>query len=111
MRHTFVCVSAALVTFGIATMSAAADQGETCVRWQDEIAAYSGLINRNPDNAVFYNNRGNAYWCTHDYHRAIADFGQAIRLDPKGVVAYLNPGHPYEKQRASHILSPTTTTR
>ena len=111
MRHTFVCVSAVLVTFGIATMSAAADQGETCVRWQDEIAAYSGLINRNPDNAVFYNNRGNAYWCKHDYDRAIADFGQAIRLDPKDVVAYLNRGDAYEKKRDYPVLSPTTTSR
>jgi len=92
-------------------MSAAADQGETCVRWQDEIAAYSGLINRNPDNAVFYNNRGNAYWCKHDYDRAIADFGQAIRLDPKDVVAYLNRGDAYEKKRDYPVLSPTTTSR
>src|SRR6266446_6939440 len=99
MRHTFVCVSAALVTFGIATISAAADQGETCVRWQDEIAAYSRLINRNPDNAVFYNNRGNAYWCKHDYDRAIADFDQAIRLDPKSARAYYNRGTAYWSKR------------
>lgn len=35
-----------------------------------------------------YNNRGAAYQTKGDLARAIADFNEAIRLDPKDVVAY-----------------------
>jgi tetratricopeptide (TPR) repeat protein len=71
MRYTSVCVSAAIATFGIATISAAADD------------------------ALFYNGRGNAYMYKHDYDRAIADFEQAIRLDPKFAKAYNGRGATY----------------
>jgi tetratricopeptide (TPR) repeat protein len=97
MRHTFVCVSAALVTFGIATLSAAADDRETC--WKAElgdeaIAACSRLISSNPGVAVYFNERGNAYVDgKHDYDRGTADYDQAIKLDPKLAVAYNGRGN------------------
>jgi len=78
MRYTSVCVSAAIATFGIATISAAADD------------------------ALSYNLRGNAYMYRHDYDSAIAAFNQAIRLDPKYAVTYVNRGYVYEQKRDYH---------
>jgi tetratricopeptide (TPR) repeat protein len=43
-----------------------------------------------------YNNRGNAYYFVKkEYDRAIADYSEAIQLDPKNVVAYNNGGDAY----------------
>jgi tetratricopeptide (TPR) repeat protein len=47
------------------------------------------------DDALFYNRRGNAYMYRHDYDRAIADFNQAIRLDPEYAKAYNGRGATY----------------
>jgi tetratricopeptide (TPR) repeat protein len=43
--------------------------------------------------ASAFNNRGNAYNDKNDYDRAIADFDQAIRLDPKYAFAYDGRGN------------------
>jgi tetratricopeptide (TPR) repeat protein len=42
-----------------------------------------------------YINSGNAYYAAKDYDRAIADFTEAIRLDPDNVVAYYGRGNCY----------------
>jgi tetratricopeptide (TPR) repeat protein len=42
-----------------------------------------------------YNNRGVAYKAKGDLNRAIADYNQAIALDPKYAVAYYNRGVMY----------------
>jgi len=39
-----------------------------------------------------YNNRGNAWYRRGDFDRAIKDFVQAIRLDPKDAQAYCDRG-------------------
>jgi tetratricopeptide (TPR) repeat protein len=39
---------------------------------------------------LVYNNRGNAYVLKGDYDRALADFSQAIELQPDRVIGYLN---------------------
>jgi lipoprotein NlpI len=43
-----------------------------------------------------YNNRGNAYKAKGDNDRAIADYNQAISLDPKDALAYNNRGNAYK---------------
>jgi tetratricopeptide (TPR) repeat protein len=45
---------------------------------------------------LFYN-RGNAYFDTRQFARAIADFGRAIALDDSFSLAYLNRGLAYER--------------
>jgi tetratricopeptide (TPR) repeat protein len=41
-----------------------------------------------PNRALPFNNRGNAYSEKKDYDRAAADYNEAIRLDPKSVLAF-----------------------
>ena len=48
--------------------------------------------------AAAYNNRGNAYVYKGDYNRAISDYNEAIRLNPKYATAYNNRGCIYEKR-------------
>ena len=46
-----------------------------------------------------YINRGHAYINKGDYDRAIADYTEAIRLDPKYAIAYGNRGKAYRQGR------------
>jgi tetratricopeptide (TPR) repeat protein len=97
MFRTVLCVAAALFTFGIATVSAAADDLETCGRRQDEkaVAACSRLINQNPRDAATFYNRGHAYDNKGEIDRAISDYSEAIRLDQKWAGAYNDRGFAY----------------
>ena len=64
----------------------------------NRVAAMAGLdeeIRRNPNSALGYYKRGEAYRATGDADRAIADLSEAIRLDPKFARGYLNRGRAY----------------
>ena len=50
---------------------------------------------RDRQEAVKYFTSGNTYREKGDYDRAITDYDQAIRLDPKYTVAYINRGVAY----------------
>jgi tetratricopeptide (TPR) repeat protein len=45
--------------------------------------------------AIAYYNRGNSYHANGDLDRAIADYNEAIRLDPESAQAYVNRGNSY----------------
>jgi Flp pilus assembly protein TadD len=99
-----LCGAAALLTFG----TAAADDRATCEDRKNEgaVAACSRLISQNPNDAAYYNKRGSAYSergvpdnRKDDRDRAISDFDQAIRLDPKSAVAYSGRGYVYVSMR------------
>jgi tetratricopeptide (TPR) repeat protein len=53
-----------------------------------------GYLNRDND-AAAYNNRGNAYYDKGDKDAAIADYSQAVKLDPNYAAAYYNRGIAY----------------
>lgn len=55
------------------------------------IAACARVIRENPKHAKAYHNRGIAWHKKGDYDRAIADFSEAIRLEPHPLV-YFNRG-------------------
>jgi tetratricopeptide (TPR) repeat protein len=83
-------LTAVLSVLAAATVSAAADDRDTCGDWlqgEETVAACTRLIQRNPKDADAYFKRGLYYavgdaGTGRDYDRAIADFDQAIKLDP-----------------------------
>jgi tetratricopeptide (TPR) repeat protein len=79
-----------LVAVGILPSPAAADDVATCIKGAGEvkIAACTKVIERQRNSGFAYNNRGNAWREKGDLDRAIADFDQAIRVQPKSALAY-----------------------
>jgi len=59
---------------------------------KDAINYYNKVINRNPDDAFAYNNRGTIYNKLGQHQLAIEDYNQAIRLNPDYSLAYSNRG-------------------
>jgi uncharacterized membrane protein YhaH (DUF805 family) len=56
------------------------------------IEDYDEAIRRHPNDAMAFNNRGDAYFEQGEYERAIQDYDQAIQLDPKADIAISNRG-------------------
>lgn len=68
------------------------------MEYEAAIYAYTIAIRLNPEFSLAYYNRGIVRLCQHDFKGAIADFSQAIQLDPVDPVAanaYLNRGMAY----------------
>ena len=62
------------------------------------IQDFSQAIERNPNYAEAFNNRGDAYHLKGDNTRALQDFNQAIRLDPSLAEAFFHRGTVYTAQ-------------
>lgn len=62
---------------------------------QREIQKLTSLIQKNPNDALAYYNRGLAYSSIEQYQNAIRDYNQAIRLKPDFEEAYNNRGNIY----------------
>ena len=56
----------------------------------------TGAICLDPQLALAFNNRGDAYKDLGRYQKAIQDYNEAIRLDPYLVLAYSNRGAAYQ---------------
>lgn len=63
--------------------------------YSEAIALLSHLIDRHPDNAIDYNNRGLVYFQSGQLLKAIADYEKAIQLDPQLASAYNNRANFY----------------
>jgi tetratricopeptide (TPR) repeat protein len=85
-----------LVTLGVS--SYAADD------WDNAIAQLTTALSEAKPNksaldpAAIYFHRGNAYNKKGEYDRAIADFNQAIQLNPKDAKAFNNRGNAYDEK-------------
>ena len=79
--------------------SAAADGCDSLQDPEPRIAACTQSIDSGKwtgrNQAVNYTNRGNAYRDKRDLDHAIADYNEAIRLDPEHIMAFNNRGVTY----------------
>jgi tetratricopeptide (TPR) repeat protein len=57
------------------------------------IVDYGQVIQRSPQDAIAFNNRGNAYADLGQYEAALADYTQAIQLNPLVAPAFYNRGN------------------
>ena len=63
------------------------------------IADYTQALKLDPNNAIIYYQRGNAYNDKGDFDRAIADYTQAIRVNPNLSDAYMMRGMIYMENK------------
>ena len=61
-------------------------------KYQETVDAYSRSLVLNPNDAIAFNNRGNAHSDLGQNEDAILDFDEAIRLNPESSEAYNNRG-------------------
>ena len=100
-------VNAAIVAAGLFTAPAFADDAAICKDGRAlpdaKIEACGRLIEsakpKGKDMAVVRNSRGDAYFSNKEYDRAIADYDEAIRLDPGYARAFSNRGWAYLRKR------------
>jgi tetratricopeptide (TPR) repeat protein len=67
----------------------ALDDGYAGAHYLGAIEAYSRAIALDPTNAVYFANRAAAHIKSEQYGSAIADAGEAIKLNPKYIKAWL----------------------
>jgi len=63
------------------------------------IDVFTAYLERNPNDAAAYNNRGIAYYEKGKYDLVIKDCTEAIRIDPNNAAAYNNRGNAYGKKK------------
>jgi tetratricopeptide (TPR) repeat protein len=64
----------------------------------EAITGFTILIDRNPENATDYNNRGLVHFQWGQQEAAIEDYNEAIRLNPRLAAAYNNRANYYAAQ-------------
>jgi tetratricopeptide (TPR) repeat protein len=65
--------------------------------WKDSISLWSDVIKTNPRIPQAFNNRGHAYSAAHDSEKALADFKQAIYLQPNFEKSYASISNIYRE--------------
>ncbi len=61
-------------------------------QYEEAIECFGKAIQIQPDNAMFYYNRGASYSACEKYKKALLDYNEAIRLDSQHVETYYNRG-------------------
>jgi tetratricopeptide (TPR) repeat protein len=65
--------------------------------YKDCLALLNGFVEKEPNFAAAYNNRGNAYSELNQLEAAIEEYSKAIELNPEDAEAYYNRGNVYRK--------------
>ncbi|MEH2288103.1 tetratricopeptide repeat protein [Nostoc sp.] len=65
--------------------------------YEGAIADFNQIIELDPQNALAYNRRGDAYYRLGDYEQAQADSSQAILLDPQDANGYFDRGFAFSE--------------
>jgi tetratricopeptide (TPR) repeat protein len=65
---------------------------QRCKVWKDSFSLWTDVIEQFNTVGIAYNNRGVAYADLNQYKNSIADYDQAIKIDPKNSEAYNNKG-------------------
>ncbi|MCF8374297.1 MAG: tetratricopeptide repeat protein [Bacteroidales bacterium] len=60
--------------------------------WGDSLRLWNDVLDKYPNQAEALNNRGFAYYFQGDYEKALADYNQAIKIDPGFSTSYVNRG-------------------
>jgi tetratricopeptide (TPR) repeat protein len=68
---------------------------EARVRYEEALSDYCRIIERTPNDAHAFYNRGNTYRALQDYSAALADFSRALELNPNLARAHNNRGTTY----------------
>ncbi len=97
----FLAIALGLISFSSASAALRADRNTCTSETASDDATIKACTNiidaqDKSDHAVAYYNRGFAYQNKGEYDRAIADYDQALRLDPKYAHAYNNRGGAYQ---------------
>lgn len=66
--------------------------------WKDEITLWSDVIQKSPNKARGYNNRGDDYMEENKFNEAMSDFNKALSINPAFAMAYYNRANVYKKQ-------------
>jgi tetratricopeptide (TPR) repeat protein len=87
-------ISCAAALLSASVTAAAANDVDACSKPSGDgvIAACSRILARDPNQAIAWNNRANAYNVKGDHALAIADYDRAIRLAPNQAVFYVGRG-------------------
>ena len=64
-------------------------------QYEEAIESYTNAIQRQSNNAPFYNNRGVTYSDMGESEKALSDYNKAIELNPKYIKAYQNRAELY----------------
>ena len=67
-------------------------------RYEECVSIYTGLIEKNPELAVLYNNRADTYMITGQLELAYADIQEALKLEPDNDVVNITHGQILQKQ-------------
>jgi membrane associated rhomboid family serine protease/tetratricopeptide (TPR) repeat protein len=107
IMHIAAVITTIVAITTLASLTMPAAQWRTCVGYpgvdQDtKIGSCTALIQSDPerarDRAFAFNNRGVAWLAKGDNDRAIADFTEAIRFDPKNSWTFNNRGWAFNKK-------------
>jgi tetratricopeptide (TPR) repeat protein len=67
-------------------------------QFDEAIAAYTKVIELDPESVIAYSNRGEAYYSIGEYDKAMADYTKAIEMDSEFWLAYYHRGLAYESK-------------